>query len=429
MLPGSAPNWVAVNAVNNPPGKIKNMTTLHLKKSISRSPSRLALLLIPLVFACFALSPRAQAVSPPPDGGYLSGNTAEGDDALFSLTTGAWNTALGFQTLNHNTTGNSNTATGVFALFSNTTGEFNTATSVTALYSNTTGDSNTAAGFWALYSNIDGEVNTAIGTGALRNNTTGDSNTAVGDAALYSNTDGRFNTALGDTTLFSNTTGNFNTALGDGALSRNITGADNIALGSDAGESVTTANNVICIGNAGKNVSDSCFIGNIFGQTSGGVAVLINSSGRLGTMASSAAFKRGDQTHRQSERGALLLLSRLRSATKKKLTPRAHPQFGLVAEEVEKVNPDLVVRDKDGKPYSVRYEQVNAMLLNEFLKEHRKNEEQEATISQLRTELQGTATHQQKQIEALTAGLQKVSAQLEASKPAPQVVTTISKAA
>ena len=397
------------------------MTTLHLKKSISRSPSRLALLLIPLVFACFALSPRAQAVSPPPDGGYLSGNTAEGEDALFSLTTGAWNTALGFQTLNHNTTGNSNTATGVFALFGNTAGEFNTATGVQALYSNTTGDSNTATGFWALYSNTDGEVNTAIGTGALRNNTTGDSNTAVGDAALYSNTDGRFNTALGDTALFSNTTGNFNTALGDGALSRNITGADNVALGSDAGEAVTTANNVICIGSAGKNVSNSCFIGNIFGQTSGGVAVLINSSGRLGTMTSSARYKEEIKPIGKASE-ALFALKPVAFRYKKNIDPAGTSQFGLVAEEVEKVNPDLVVRDKDGKPYSVRYEQVNAMLLNEFLKEHRKNEEQEATISRLRTELQATATHQQKQIDALTAGLQKVSAQLETHRPAPQVV-------
>jgi uncharacterized coiled-coil protein SlyX len=98
------------------------------------------------------------------------------------------------------------------------------------------------------------------------------------------------------------------------------------------------------------------------------------------------------------------------------------PWFGLVAEDVAKVNPDLVGRDADGKPLTVRYDAVNVMLLNEFLKEHRKVAEQEATIMQLKAELQATTTRQQKQIEALTAGLQKVSAQLEASKPAPQVV-------
>ena len=168
-------------------------------------------------------------------------------------------------------------------------------------------------------------------------------------------------------------------------------------------------------------MSNSCFIGNIFGQTSGGVAVLINSSGRLGTMTSSARYKEEIKPIDKASE-ALFALKPVTFRYKKNIDPAGTSQFGLVAEEVEKVNPDLVVRDKEGKPYSVRYEQVNAMLLNEFLKEHRKNEEQEATIAQLKTELQATTAHQQKQIEALTAGLQKVSAQLEASKPAPQVV-------
>ncbi len=118
----------------------------------------------------------------------------------------------------------------------------------------------------------------------------------------------------------------------------------------------------------------------------------------------------------------LLALRPVSFRYKPEIDPEGVPQFGLVAEEVEKVNPDLVVRDRDGKAYTVRYDAVNAMLLNELLKEHRKVEEQEVTITQLKTELQATATRQQKQIEALTAGLQKVSAQLEASKPAPQVV-------
>ena len=119
---------------------------------------------------------------------------------------------------------------------------------------------------------------------------------------------------------------------------------------------------------------------------------------------------------------AILALKPVTFRYKPEIDPKGIPQFGLVAEEVEKVNPDLVARDKEGKPYSVRYDQVNAMLLNEFLKEHRKNEEREATITQLKKEMQATAAHQQKQIEVLSSGLQKVNAQLEANKPALQVV-------
>jgi hypothetical protein len=199
------------------------------------------------------------------------------------------------------------------------------------------------------------------------------------------------------------------------------TGNNNTALGASAGQNVTTANNVICIGADGNNVDNSCFIGNIFDATSvNGVAVLVNSNGRLGTMTSSARFK--DEIKPMDNTSKVLFA--LRPVTfryKKEIDAKGTPQFGLVAEDVAKVNPDLVVRDKEGKPYSVRYDQVNAMLLNEFLKEHRKNEEQEATIARL-----------EKQIEAVTNGLREVSAQLaaaspsrgglEARKPAPQVV-------
>ena len=406
------------------------------------------------VLLSFALLPTAQAVSPPPDGGYPGGNTAEGQTALLSLTTGGFNTAIGFLSLRSNTTGAFNTAIGAGtllantadeitaigagALFSNTTGIFNTATGAFALFSNTTGADNTATGFQALSSNTDGSQNTATGFATLINNTigsgntatgadalsvnmsgnnnsafgasamqlnhTGNFNTAVGVQALFSN-NGDDNTAVGESALLNNVAGLNNTACGEGALSANTTDSGNIALGIGAGFNVTTANSVICIGADGQNVSNSCYIGNIFGATSsGGAAVLVNSNGKLGTMTSSRRFKEEIKPMDQASE-ALFALKPVTFRYKKEIDPAGMHQFGLVAEEVDKVNPDLVVRDKEGKPYSVRYEQVNAMLLNEFLKEHRKNEEQEATIAR-----------QQKQIEALTAGLQKVSAQIEANE-------------
>jgi hypothetical protein len=190
-------------------------------------------------------------------------------------------------------------------------------------------------------------------------------------------------------------------------------------LGAFAGNNVTTASNVICIGAnvAGNDVNDSCYIGNIFGATSsGGSAVFVNSNGRLGTMTSSGRFKEGIKPMDKASE-ALLALKPVTFRYKKELDPEAKSQFGLVAEEVEKVNPDLVVRDKEGKPYSVRYEQVNAMLLNEFLKEHkgfveeqRKVQEQGATIARL-----------EKQIATLAADLQKVSVAIKMSHPETKV--------
>ena len=329
----------------------------------------------------------AQAVNPPPDGGYPGGNTAEGQNALLSLTTGSFNTAVG-----------------LFSLRGDTTGSFNTAIGAGTLLANTA-DENTATGFGALLSSASGIFNTANGALALFSNTTGSSNTATGSQALQRNT-----------------TGGDNTANGYNALENNTSGVGNIALGVGAGGSVTTANNVICIGAFGNNVDNSCYIGNIFGSTSSnGVAVLVNSNGRLGTMTSSARFK--DEIKPMDHASeALFALKPVGFRYKKDIDPAGTPQLGLVAEDVDKVNPDLVVRDKEHKPYSVRYDQVNAMLLNEFLKEHRKMEEQQATITQLKQDFQSRIAHQQKQIEALTAGLQKVSAQLELNKPAPQTV-------
>ena len=358
-------------------------------------------LLIALALLGFALLPGAQAVFPPPDGGYPGFNTAEGQHALFSLTTGAGNTAVGG-----------------YSLFSNAEGSLNTATGAGTLLFNTA-DRNTATGAAALLSNTIGRGNTANGVLALLNNTEGNGNTANGDGALYFNTTGLQNTAHGLNALHSNTTGDFNTANGVNALLFS-TGSNNIALGSSAGNFVTTADNVICIGLPGADVSNSCYIGQIFGATSpDGIAVFVNSDGKLGTTTSSRRFKKEIQPMDKASE-AIRALKPVKFHYKSDNTAR--PQFGLIAEEVAAVNPDLVVRDKEGKPYSVRYEAVNAMLLNEFLKEHRIVQEQKAIVERLKQDFQSRLAQQQKQIEALTAGLQKVSAQLELNKVTPQMV-------
>ena len=349
-----------------------------------------------LILSCAALSPAAFAVVPAPDGGYPGGNTAEGQSALLSLTTGGFNTAIGFLSLRSDASGGFNTAVGAGTLLANTGGT-NTATGVGALLSNTIGSSNTANGAFALF-----------------NNTTASSNTATGAYALYSNDGGAGNVATGG-----------------GALSNSTTGSNNIALGFNAGTNITTANNVICIGADGEDVSNSCYIGHIFGVTSsGGTGVLINSDGRLGTTTSSKRFKEEIKPMDEAS-DALFALKPVTFRYRKEIDPARTSQFGLVAEDVEKVNPDLVVRDKEGKPYSVRYDQVNAMLLNEFLKEHRKVEEQEGTIAELKstvaqqqTNFQSKLAEQQKQIEALASGLQKVTTQVEMWKPAPKLVTS-----
>jgi hypothetical protein len=396
-----------------------------------------------LVIASFALSPMVQAVSPAPDGGYPGFNTAEGQNALKNLSSGQGNTGLGWFSLFSdttasfntgvgagtlvlntadgntavgavalflNTTGSDNTAVGTAALLHNTEGSGNTANGFQALESNTTGDNNTANGWHALRSNTEGVNNTANGLNALRSNTVGTNNTANGFAALGNNTAGFFNTANGVGALLDNTIGINNTAIGYQALS-NSTGSANIALGADAGASVTTANNVISIGHPGDNISDSCFIGNIFGATSvAGVGVFVNANGQLGTITSSRRFKEEVKAMDQASE-ALFALKPVTFRYKKGIDPQRIPQFGLVAEDVEAVNPDLVVRDGEGKVNTVRYEAINAMLLNEFLKEHRTVQELTKEIAELTTTVKEQA-----------AQIQKVSAQIEVNKSAPQVV-------
>ena len=362
---------------------------------MNRSQCPLALLFIPLAFACFALSPPARAACR--EGCFTFQNTVLGDAALISNTTGVNNTAIGYKSLSSNTSGLDNTAVGYDALTSVISGARNTAVGANALSANT-GWYNSALGTFALEANIRGYYNSAVGDSALSNNTTGWGNTAIGSTSLYQNTTGNYNIALGNQAGVNITTEIYNIDIGNSGV---------------AGES-----NTIRIGRPNQHAA--AYVAGISGVTvPGGVGVLIDSNGHLGTNTSSERFKENIQPMAKSSE-ALLSLQPVTFRYKKQLDPEGIPQFGLVAEQVDKVNPDLVVRDEQGKPYSVRYEAVNAMLLNEFLKEHRKVADQAAMITQLKAELKATATRQQKQIEALTAGLQKVSAQLELSKPAPQ---------
>jgi len=408
----------------------KSDNPVHMKTK------NLSLVLIP-VFACFSALPSSQAVNPPPDGGYPGFNTAEGQNALFGLTTGVANTGVGWYSLWSNTDGSYNTAVGAGTLLFNIgdqgafEGVDNTAVGAAALLFNTTGTDNTATGAVALLNNTEGSNNTATGSFALQSNTTGNLNTATGLSALFSNTTGIGNTAVGSA-LNLNTTGGGNTAIGTGALSSNTTGNANIAIGGFAGHALTTGDQNIVIGNPsavagesntiriGGNSQTRAFIAGIRGVATGNndaVNVVIDSDGQLGTVSSSRRFKK-EIKPMDTASDAILALKPV--TFHYKADTKSTPQFGLIAEEVAKVNSDLVVRDKKGEIYTVRYDAVNAMLLNEFLKEHHKNEEQEATIAQLKRD----SAEQRKQIETLTAGLQKVSGQLELSQPAPRTVVS-----
>jgi hypothetical protein len=380
-------------------------------------------------------------------------NTATGDAALAANTTGVDNTANGAEALNFTTAGDENTAMGRAALYNNTTGsghtaigsealynntsddpDFpNTAIGSQALYSNTTGTGNTATGHNALLNNTTGVVNVATGGAVLHDNTTGHRNTATGYQSMHFNTEGFRNTATGMAALQSNTTGNFNTTFGWASLSGNTTGNDNTALGFGAGWNLTAGDNNIDVGNLGVATESNTirigmqvqaisggfvfpahtatYIAGVYGTTvSRGATVFIDSNGRLGTRSSSQRFK--DEIKPMDKASeAILGLKPVTFHYKKELDPDSVPQFGLVAEDVEKVNPDLVVRDAAGKVYTVRYEAVNAMLLNEFLKAHRRIEEQNKRIDQLTAQLKEQA-----------ALIQKVSDKVELNRPAPGTV-------
>jgi hypothetical protein len=365
---------------------------------------------------CIGLFPRAQAVVPPPDGGYPGFNTAEGQNALQSLTTGSANTAVGWFSLFSDTTGSFNTATGAGSLLFNTADE-NTAFGAAALLFNTAGFQNTAVGAAALLNNngfaVDapnggpGSANTAVGARALSGNTSGGSNTANGAQALQDNTTGAANTAIGSFALFNNTTGNSNTALGNGA-GQPITGSGNVCIGGGVS------------GEAG--VDNSTYIRNVntlLQNFSAGVNDYVTvrlSDGRLGhtALVSSQRYKH-DIKPLATTSEALYALKPVSFRLKKQFDATQALGFGLIAEEVEKIDPALVYRNAKGQVESVRYEMVNAMLLNEFLKEHRKVENLEATVAQQHKDFEAAVAE-------LKGQIQKVSAQLELSKPAPQTV-------
>ena len=379
-------------------------TTSHLKLtivpwvrgSIRCPPLRRVFLFVPFLLTCFVLSQTAQAVVPPPDGGYANRNTAEGRDALFSLTTGVDNTALGFQ----------------------------------ALYNGTTASGNTAVGSQALLSNTASTRNVAVGAAALDSLTSGEMNTAVGNVSLEQGVSVNFNTALGRHAL-GRAQGDQNTGLGFFAgWNLSDDGTNNIYIGNAGPVPIGTESNTIRIGTQTATIvtvgnppfeshpmpaHTATFIAGISGRPVVGNTVVVNANGKLGTATSSERFKK-DIKPMDKASEAVLALKPVTFRYKAAIDQDRIPQFGLIAEEVEKVNPDLVVRDTEGKPYTVRYDAVNAMLLNEFLKEHRKVEEQsrkiqeqDATITQFKKEMQTIAARLKEQ----DSKIQRVSARLE----------------
>ena len=357
---------------------------------------------------CFGLCQQVQSATDTPDPGSVpTSNTADGQGALGSLTTGLYNSAFGFLSVLSLSDANFDTGVGAAAL----------------LVDN--GGTNTAVGAGALLNNSDGADNNAVGAFALFNNVSGFFNNAHGRNALLNST-GSQNNAMGDDAMFFNTTGSFNTAIGDDALDANVDGNNNVAVGDEAGTGLgASVNNCIAINVPGAGpfatLDNTCFIGSIFDQPVSDVgtqeAVFVDQLNVVGIAASSRRFKHDIQPMDKASEAILALKP---VTFKYNADKNGRTQYGLIAEEVATVNPDLVVQHKDGEISTVRYEQVNAMLLNEFLKEHKKVQNLEVTVAQ-----------QQQGMEVLTAQLkeqaaqiQKVSAQLEVSKPAPQVVAT-----
>jgi hypothetical protein len=333
--------------------------------------------LIPLVLACFALLPSVQAT---PDPGAVGG-------------------------------GNSNAADGFGALNATVSGTNNSGFGANALHSLSTGNNNAAQGNSALFSNTSGNKNTALGVLTLRFNQSGNDNTAVGYRA------------------FNNSTGSNNVGVGSGAGRDQTAGSGNTFIGTNAGiipPDTGTYNNTIFLGNTGdddaNNPDGRCYLGFVRGVETGNddaITVVIDSDGQLGTISSSRRFKKDIKPMDQTSEAILALKPvtfHYKDGDNKAAV--ATPQYGLIAEDVAEVNPDLVVRNKEGEIYSVRYDAVNAMLLNEFLKEHRKVQELEATVAQQKKDMEVFAANLKEQ----AAQIQKVSAQLEVNKSAPRTV-------
>jgi hypothetical protein len=369
-------------------------------------------------YALSVLTPGADSTE------YLgTSNTAVGWAALNANSIGYQNSALGFQSLSSNQSGNDNVALGVDALYSNSTGSYNTATGFSALSNNTTGSNNSASGNGAMndnttgsanaafgansmFSNSTGSYNSALGVSALNFNKTGSNNTAVGYYASLSNTTGSDNTATGNNALYSNTAGNTNVALGEDALYTNTTGSHNIGIGFKAGYALTTGSNDIDIGSDGRDgesgvirigvegTQKQAYLAGVATSQITGAAVYVNAHGQLGVLASSERYK----TAVAPMGASTAALAQLRPVTfHLKSEPQGEVQYGLIAEEVAAVYPELVIRDAAGQIQGVRYDELAPMLLNEvqqqrhelqeireeFAALRRSNEATQAALSQL----------------------------------------------
>ena len=441
--------------------------------SINRSPLRCGFFTMTIALCWFALSPPLKAVDCPSTCTAAGGNTGLGVNALTSVNPGAGginNTAVGTNALTADTGGFYNVAVGSGALANNISGNFNMAIGAEALnqnnanfnlaigfrvaFQNTIGNHLTGIGAAAMRNNTTAGFNTAVGADALRENTSTELNVAVGDSALTSfngtaATDGA-NTALGSIALVTLTSGQENVAVGRRALENSTSGSNNTSLGWRSGDGVLTgdgntcigsstctntssADNVVCIGqnSAGENFSNRAYIPNVGQFTQNFVVGNVEfvtvrlSDGKLGHTVSSRRYK--DDIKPMGDASELIYKLKPVSFRYKK-TPEYQGDnldYGLIAEDVAEIDPKLAIRDGKGQIESLRYVAIYNMMLNEFLKEHKKVEEQQASIADLKS----TVALQQKEMQVLTAQLkeqaaqiQKVSAQVEASKPAPKVV-------
>jgi trimeric autotransporter adhesin len=389
------------------------------------------------VLVCFAALRHAKAVSPAPDGCYPGYTTAEGCNALNSLTTGSGNTGVGWYSLSSGTTASyntavgagtldlnsadGNTAIGAATLLLNTSGTLNTAVGTDALVFNDTGSRNSAFGFNALASNLTSGDNCAFGYRTLENNDSSGAgmsidNNAFGDNALFANVDGNDNNAFGTQALFENVDGFGNNAFGSAALINNQSGNLNTAIGAEAGYLIDGNENVCIganvVGNAGEN--NITRIKNIGSHPIvGGINVVITGTSTNGDLplgyASSSRRYKEDIKPMDTASESLFALKPVSFRGKGDAVQVRH--YGLIAEDVSAVNPDLVVYNPQGKPETLRFDSINAMLLNEFLKEHHKVETLEGTVASLAATVKEQA-----------AQIQRVSAQLEMSKPESRVV-------
>jgi hypothetical protein len=386
-------------------GKQTVMKPTTVRNPTPSSRLRRVFLLIPLMLVCFGFT-SLRAVTPPPDGGYGTRNTAEGSDSLFSLTTGAWNSSFGFRALYRNATGVRNTALGYQALYNtngpyNVSGLDNVAVGANALFSNTVGNGNIAIGSYALYQNTTGSNNIAIGNHALRN-FNGNGNTVVGDS-FASDPD---NVSVGRSPVTDCRLG----VLSHGVQYAAINAEGDVEVGQYLPNGGCLNIPDLTTDTVHINAKTAVYVRAVYGNPIAGSPVNIDSNGQLGVATSSKRFKNQVKPMNKASE-AILALKPVTFCYKPELDPKGTPQFGLIAEEVAKINPDLTTRDREGKPYTVRYDAVNAMLLNEFLKEHRKVEQQQKQIDVLAAQLEKQA-----------ALIQRVSDRVELNKSAAQVV-------